>query len=83
MFVCTLTGDYDYNSGPYNVLIPAGVTNVSFTVPIIDDNIIESNETFILTIKESSLSNRLAYGSYGATIVTIIDDDCKLRYKRT
>ena len=83
MFVCTLTGDYDYNSGPYNVLIPAGVTNVSFTVPIIDDNIIESNETFILTIKESSLSNHLAYGSYGATIVTIIDDDCKLRYIRS
>ena len=43
-----------------------------------DDNITESNETFILTIRESSLSENLAYGSFGATIVTIVDDDCKL-----
>lgn len=77
VFVCTLTGGYDYYR-PSNVLIPAGVTNISFTVPIIDDNKTESNETFILTIKQSSLSNHLAYGRYGATTVTIIDDDCKL-----
>ena len=79
MFICNFTGDYDYNSGPYNVIVPAGVTNIIFTVPIIDDNIIESNETFVLTIKEYSLSQYLAYGSFGATLVTIVDDDCKLR----
>ena len=48
-------GGIDYGSGPYFVMFPAGVTIVSFDVPIIDDNILEGNEKFRMFIVRSSL----------------------------
>ena len=45
----------DYNSGPYPVTIIAVQTTATFDVPINDDNILEGNENFMLTIHSSSL----------------------------
>ena len=67
----------DYTSGPYTVIIPAGRTTATFDVPIIDDNILEGNEDFVLTIDVASLSTGVTHGSPGETTVTIVDDDCK------
>jgi len=69
-------GGVDYNSGPYTVPFPAGVTSVSFDVPINNDNIVENNETFNLTILSSS-SNKVTLGSSVEATVTIFDRDCK------
>ena len=77
LVLCNSTGDFDYYSGPYNVVIPAAVTNATFYVQIMDDKIIEGNETFILTIKESTLPNNIVLGSFGGTIVNIVDNDRK------
>ena len=52
-----ITGGVDYDSGPYSVMFTAGMTSVSFDVPINDDNILETNEDFTLTIDSSSLPN--------------------------
>ena len=71
-------GGIDYDSGPYTVIVPAGVTSVSFDVPISDDNIFKSNGTFILTINSSSLPSDVIVGNPGQAIVTIVDDDRKL-----
>ena len=68
----------DYTSGPYTVTFPAGNTTATFDVPINDDNILEDNEDFILTIDVISLPNNLLYGDPGQTTVTIADDDSKL-----
>ena len=68
----------DYTSGPYSVLIPANVTRVSFDISITNDDDLEDNEYFMLTINSSSLpTGFLISDPYQAT-VTIVDDDSKL-----
>ena len=65
----------DYDSGPYTVTIPAGQTNATFNVPITDDNILEGNENFTLTINTSSLSNGVTRDDLNQATVTIVDND--------
>ena len=67
----------DYTSGPYTVTFPAGRTTATFDVPINDDNILEGDEDFILTINETSLPTDVTHGSPVEAIVTIVDDDRK------
>ena len=68
----------DYESGPYNITFPAGTTSVPFNILITDDDILEDDENFILTVDLSSLpSNITASDPYQAT-VTIVDKDGKL-----
>ena len=56
---------------------------VTFDIPIIDDNILEENETFRVTINPDSLPLGLTLGSINETTVTIVDDECKFSYVRT
>ena len=75
-----LTGeDVDYNSGPYTITFAAGTTNTSFTILITDDNILEGNETFYLTINPSSLRDdtNVDVGNLFQITVIIVEDDCK------
>jgi len=67
----------DYNSGPYPVTFPAGVTSVTFDVPITDDSILEGNENFMLTVDQSSLSTGVSRGDPSEATVTIVDNDGK------
>jgi len=67
----------DYYSGPYPVTFPAGVTSVTFDIPMWDDNILEGNENFMLTIDQSSLPTGVSPGDPDETAVTIVDDDRK------
>ena len=73
--------------GPYSVTIPAGVTSASFSIQIIDDNIPENDETFVIAINSSSLPNGVTIAnpaqaaqadSSGQASVGILDDDRKL-----
>ena len=41
-----------------------------------DDNILESNETFQLSINTSSLPNRVTVDNPNEITVTIVDNDC-------
>ena len=68
-----LTGGVDYNSGPYDVIFPAGVTSVAFNISVINDTILEENESFTLTIINSSLLSRVDLGIPDNTTVTIVD----------
>ena len=68
----------DYGSGPYTVTFSAEETNVEFNVIINNDNILESNENFTLTINPSSLPSGFTVGDPGQTTVTILNDDSKL-----
>ena len=67
----------DYTSGPYSVTIPAGQTTATFDVPINDDDVLEGNENFMLTINETALSPDVTRGNPGEATVTIVDDDRK------
>ena len=65
----------DYTSGPYTVTIPAGQTTATFDVPINNDDILEGNENFTLTINEPSLPTGVTRGDPGQATVTIVDED--------
>ena len=70
-------GGVDYDSGPFDITFPAGETLAVFNVSIIDDNIMEGNENFTLSVDPSSLPNSVTIGDPGHTTVIIIDDDSK------
>ena len=70
----------DYNSGPYTVTIPAGQTNATFDIGIINDTVREGNENFMLTINSSSLPGGVTPGNPDIATVTIVDDDGKLSH---
>ena len=74
-------GGVDYNSGPYNVTFPAGVTSVSLNITIINDNMLEYyNETFNLIITEDLLSKNVLLGKFYTTEVTIVNDGAPGEY---
>ena len=64
-------GGVDYNSGPYNVTFPARATSVSFTITIINDNVLEYNEAFDITIIEGTLPENFILGEVYLAKVTI------------
>ena len=75
-----IIGVEDYDSGPFTVIFASGITNASFNVTIIDNNQLESNETFYLFINPSSLptiSVNITISDPSQATVTILDDDCK------
>ena len=65
----------DYNSGRYDITFNVGVANVSFGIPIIDDQIFEEDELFILGL--CSLPNSVITGNFSQATVTILNDDSK------
>jgi len=67
---------YDYNGRRITVVVSAGVLSQSFLINITNDNIVECNETFSLTI-ESFSTCQVTIGNVNTTEVTIIDDDGK------
>ena len=67
-------GGIDYNSGPYFI---TGVMRLVINISITNDNILEENETFLITISHDSLSGNkginLTVGNYSQATVTIMD----------
>jgi len=66
----------DYVSGPYNVTFPAGTTRAVLDISVINDNILERNESFSLMVNSAVLPSDVA--SVDQTTITIIDNDSKL-----
>ena len=62
----------DYSSGPYTVTFPIGFTNVSFDIMINEDNIMEDDEMFNISI--TSITNGHIVGNPGVATVTIVDN---------
>ena len=71
-------GGVDYNSGPYDVTFSAGMTRLTFDISIMDDNIYEGNELFMLAIMSSPLPSRVSLGSPSMATVTIVDTTSEL-----
>ena len=57
------------------------MTTTVLDVPINNDGICESNETFILTIDTFSLPDKAIHGDPSQTTVTILDDDSELLHE--
>ena len=67
----------DYDSGPYTITFTAGTIYASFYILLIDDNVLENNESFMLTINSSSLPSNVTVGDPGQVTMTIEDNDGK------
>ena len=67
----------DYTGGDYPVIFPAGSTKESFSIPITDDDIFETEETFFLTlvIPQPAQAIGVMRGVPFMCNVTIINDD--------
>ena len=78
LLVCDIIGGgVDYDSGPYTMIIPAKEESGSISVSINDDNILEQNEYFRLTVNLSSLPGRVITTSRNGVDVIIADNDGK------
>ena len=63
----------------YTIDLSAGSINETFSVTIIDDNILENDEAFSLIINATSLPDKVVVGDINRTTVMIVDDDGKLK----
>ena len=69
--------DKNSTSRKYNVTLLAGTNHTSFSVPIINDDLLEYNEEFDLVINQSLLPVNVNVGNFYQTTVMIVDDDGK------
>jgi gliding motility-associated-like protein len=71
----TATAGADYASLSGTVIIPAGQNSVTLPVTVIDDQLIENNETVIVTLGGASAGTLGSFTATGTATVTIADDD--------
>lgn len=71
----TATAPADYNNNPISVTFNPGQTTQVITVPIVDDNLIEGNETVRLTLTNPTGTSRVSLGPQSAATLTIVDND--------
>ena len=71
----TATAGSDYNNTPITVNFANGETSKTVTIPIIDDSVLESNETINLSL--SNPTNGVTIGTQNSAVVNIIDNDFK------
>ena len=65
----------DYVSGQYNITIPAGSTNATFNISIIDDSLFEGDEEFYLIIDQSLSLSGITIGSPYRAVVKIFENE--------
>ena len=73
MYFWLFTAHDDYYPGPYTITFLAGRVSASMDVIILDDNELEDNERFNLTL--TSLSVNASVDDIDQVTVTIMDDD--------
>ena len=79
MCLVCIIGGVDYIAIAITINVPAGVTMQSSTIPTIDNNIVECNEIFTITIA-SVTTCRVTIGSKNISEVMITDNDGKLKF---
>ncbi|HET6628564.1 MAG TPA: Calx-beta domain-containing protein [Woeseiaceae bacterium] len=70
----TASAGEDYDTLPASVGIPAGETSAEVEVRPIDDDLVEGNETVVITLTGTS-SSEVPVGSPSTATLTIADDD--------
>ena len=73
-------GTGDYLNGMYSVTFPANMILQYVDITICDDNVLEVDEMFSLTIVSNSHPDNVTNGSPPNVTITIVDNDCKFCY---
>jgi Calx-beta domain/Domain of unknown function DUF11 len=71
----TATSGADYTALSGTVTIPAGSTTATITIPVINDAIVETNETVIVTLTAITSGPNTSVGTPNAATNTIADND--------
>ena len=78
LFIGGLPGDtdgIDYCFQNYFFTFEDGESSKILSIQVIDDNVVEPDEKYNLTIRAESLPNRVIIGEHGTTTITIENDD--------
>ena len=76
-----LTEGSDFNTTPLNVTIPAEATNTTVRVAVTNDDIVEGDEMFSMSLNvPSSLGPGVVAGLITNATGIIIDSSCKYKY---
>ncbi|RMF68154.1 MAG: hypothetical protein D6742_05800, partial [Cyanobacteria bacterium J069] len=72
----TATAGSDYTALSGTVTIPAGSLSATINVPVLDDTVVEGNETVIVTLNAITAGDaNVVLGTTNEAVVTIIDND--------
>ena len=71
----TAKPDIDYPASADTVVIPAGNTAATFTVPTTDDTLAEGGETFRVVLEEARIGTRIVPLGVTQAFTTIVDND--------
>ncbi|MBM4225940.1 MAG: hypothetical protein FJ167_14470, partial [Gammaproteobacteria bacterium] len=71
----TATADLDFTNRAGSLVFGAGVTNLSFIVPVAEDGLIEGNETVALFLRIPGPSGIGSLGAQSNATLTIVDND--------
>ena len=79
----TAVDGQDYTGGDYSVIFPAGSTKESFSIPITNDEIFETDETFFLTlvIPQPAQDIGVMRGVPFMANITIINDESEFSHR--
>jgi hypothetical protein len=77
----TATAPDDYNNAPIPVTLEAGDSSQTVEIPIVDDNLLEANETINLTL--TNPSGGATIGGQNTATLTVIDNDAELQFARS
>ena len=59
------------------------MTSAVFDVSVTNDNTVENDEDFILTIVDNLLPAKVTHGITGESTIIILKNDCKLSFSPT
>jgi hypothetical protein len=71
----TATTPNDYSNNPIAVTFNPGQTTQVINIPIVDDNLIEGNETVQLSLTNPTGTSRVSLGAPSTATLTIVDND--------
>jgi hypothetical protein len=70
--------DHTLGAGPVEIFIPAGSREGSITFNVIDDDIVEDDETIILTMDSPVNAMFVQNSSMTTQVITVMEDDVKI-----
>jgi hypothetical protein len=76
----TATAGADYLPTSGTLTFNPGEVNLTFTVPIVQDSVIESNETVLLTLGAPGPAGSALLGTQATATLTIRDDDVSVQF---
>nr|WP_242055142.1 putative Ig domain-containing protein [Nostoc flagelliforme] len=69
----TATAPTDYSNNPLTIAFAAGQTSQTFNIPIVNDSLIEGNETLSITL--TNPTGNASIGTQSTAVLTIVNND--------